>query len=321
MGTYLVTGHAGFIGSRLTRKLLESNHRVIGVDCITDYYSRDFKISNLEMLNNLNGNYTHLELDLNQIENFNFTLGKYGLSGIFHLAGQPGVRGSWSDAFAIYARNNIVATQRIFDFAGSTIPVVFASSSSVYGNATTYPVIEKTQLNPISPYGLTKKTCEELATIYNNEFGLQSTALRYFTVYGPGQRPDMAFTKLCSSLITGDQFSINGNGEQIRDFTFVEDAVSATINAMQGSRLPVYNVGGGHEISLNGVIKIFEEVSGKKLNAAYVGHQAGDVFKTGANTDLLNRTTSWEARVGISEGIRMQWDWAISNPHFFVKKN
>jgi nucleoside-diphosphate-sugar epimerase len=210
-----------------------------------------------------------------------------------------------------------VATQRIFDFAQNTIPVVFASSSSVYGNADSYPVSESNKLKPISPYGLTKKTCEELAQIYRDQFGLQSIALRYFTVYGPGQRPDMAFTKICSSLITGKAFTINGSGNQVRDFTFVSDAVSATIAAMDGPRVPVYNVGGGHEISLNGVIELFEDISGRKLNVEYIEPQAGDVTRTGANTELLTSSTSWRAKVLISEGVELQWNWAKSNLSLF----
>jgi len=319
LATYLVTGHAGFIGSTLSRNLIELNHRVIGIDSITNYYSETSKRKNLQMLESLNGDYKNFELDINKIDSLERTFKDFDLSGIFHLAGQPGVRNSWSDEFAVYSINNIVATQRIFDFAKNTIPVVFASSSSVYGNAISYPVLESNELKPISPYGLTKKTCEELSRIYQEQFGLQSVALRYFTVYGPGQRPDMAFTKICSSLITGEVFTINGSGNQVRDFTFVEDAVSATIAAMEGPRAPVYNVGGGHEISLNDVIAIFEVISGRKLNVEFIEPQAGDVTKTGANTELLTRATSWRAKVLISEGIELQWNWAKSNESLFLK--
>jgi len=317
VGTYLVTGHAGFIGSNLSRRLIESNHRVIGIDSISNYYSQISKRSNLKILDDLKGDYINFEMDINQIDSLKRTFQDFDFSGIFHLAGQPGVRNSWSDEFAAYSTNNIVATQRIFDFAQNTIPVVFASSSSVYGNADSYPVLESNKLKPISPYGLTKKTCEELAQIYRDQFGLQSIALRYFTVYGPGQRPDMAFTKICSSLITGKAFTINGSGNQVRDFTFVSDAVSATIAAMDGPRVPVYNVGGGHEISLNGVIELFEDISGRKLNVEYIEPQAGDVTRTGANTELLTSSTSWRAMVLISEGVELQWNWAKSNLSLF----
>ena len=317
MATYIVTGHAGFIGSTLSRKLIESNHRVLGIDCVTNYYSESLKHANLRMLSELGGDFKNFELDINQIKNFDKTFEGFDISGIFHLAGQPGVRNSWSDEFSVYTKNNIVATQKIFDLAQDSIPVVFASSSSVYGNASSYPVDEEVELKPISPYGLTKKTCEELARIYRDQFGLKATALRYFTVYGPGQRPDMAFTKICASLITGQPFTIHGSGAQIRDFTFVQDAVSATISSMEGPRLPVYNVGGGHEISLNDVIKIFERVSGKTLNVQYIGPQAGDVTKTGANTDLINRSTSWSAEVEITEGVELQWKWAVANSALF----
>ena len=319
MSTYLVTGHAGFIGSSLAASLIRSNHRVLGVDSITDYYNQEFKRTNLVNLDNLNGDYQHAQIDINDIRSLEMQFGDTKIDGIFHLAGQPGVRNSWGNEFSSYSVNNIVATQRIFDLAGDSIPVVFASSSSVYGNANSYPVMESDDLKPISPYGLTKKTCEELSRIYQSEFNLISTALRYFTVYGPGQRPDMAFTKICHSLMTGEDFMIHGSGEQIRDFTFVDDAVSGSIAAMNGSRSMVYNVGGGQEISLNAVIKIFEEVSGKKLSVKYKGQQAGDVIKTGADTSLLTEHTSWVSKISITEGIEKQWNWAKSNPSFFVK--
>ena len=321
MKTYIVTGHAGFIGSQLARKLIENGNRVIGVDNLTNYYPLAFKIANLNLLKNLEGDFHHYEFDINDAKKMNSTFANFDLSGIFHLAGQPGVRASWNEGFADYAINNIVATQRIFDFAKGQIPVVFASSSSVYGNASSYPVSEKDSLNPISPYGLTKKNCEELASIYQEQFGLKSVALRYFTVYGPGQRPDMAFTKICSSFMTKKPFEINGDGTQIRDFTFVEDIVAATISAMTKPSSSVYNVGGGKEISLNQVINLFESVTGKKLNKKYISNQAGDVIKTGADTNLLTSDTGWTSKVSILEGIQRQWEWAQLNSDLFLLDN
>jgi len=313
MATYLVTGHAGFIGSKLSQSLIRDNHTVVGIDNMTDYYSRRFKDSNLESIKNLSGNFFHNNTDLNDSNEMISVLSNFELSGIFHLAGQPGVRSSWTSGFQDYTTNNISATQKIFEYAKDTIPVVFASSSSVYGNATSYPVTEGTPLHPISPYGLTKKTCEELAEIYKKQFGLRSVALRYFTVYGPGQRPDMAFTKICSSILHNKVFKINGDGTQIRDFTFVDDVVSATIGAMNGPPNAVYNVGGGHEISLNKVIELFEQAAGKELRKTFVGKQAGDVFKTGSDTSLLRGATDWEAQVSITEGIQKQWAWAADH--------
>lgn len=313
MATYLVTGHAGFIGSKLTEKLIQENHAVVGIDSLTDYYSLSFKESNLKSIRNLNGNFVHNDIDINDSDQLISILSKTELSGIFHLAGQPGVRSSWTNGFQDYALNNIAATQKIFEFAKDRIPVVFASSSSVYGNATSYPVTESTPLNPISPYGLTKKTCEELASIYKNQFGLKSVALRYFTVYGPGQRPDMAFTKICTNILKNSTFEINGDGTQIRDFTFVQDVVSATIAAMNDPQSDVYNVGGGHEISLNEVIQLFESISGRKLKTIFVGKQAGDVLKTGSDTSLLRNDTDWKAMTSIDDGVRYQWEWAAHN--------
>ena len=242
MTRYLVTGCAGFIGSHLTDALVQRGHEVIGVDAFTDYYPRPQKESNLEKARGAAG-HSLVEVDLSEaaleplLEN---------VDGIFHLAAQPGVRGSWGATFAHYVRDNILATQRLFEAAASKgVRIVMSSTSSVYGNAETYPTREEAIPRPVSPYGVTKLACESLARAYTESFALEVVLLRYFTVYGPRQRPDMAFARIISALLNGNPFSVYGTGEQSRDFTFVDDAVEATIAAMErGPRAIVYNVGG-----------------------------------------------------------------------------
>lgn len=308
MGLYLVTGCAGFVGSHLSERLLERGDTVRGVDAFTDYYERSVKEGNLSALREAEG-FEFAEADLAEE-----ALGPLldGVDGVFHLAAQPGVRGSWGATFAVYARDNLVATQRLFEAAaGAGRRVVFASSSSVYGNAETYPTTEDLEPKPVSPYGVTKLTCEHLARVYGESFGLDVIALRYFTVYGPRQRPDMAFTRIAKALASGDRFTVMGTGEQSRDFTYVADAVAATLLSMErGTAGAVYNVGGGQEASLREIIELGERLSGRTLNVVNEPAAAGDVTRTAANTSRIRVDTGWEPEVPLEEGFRSQLVWA-----------
>jgi nucleoside-diphosphate-sugar epimerase len=301
---YLVTGCAGFVGSHLTDTLLQRGHEVIGVDAFTDYYPRPRKESNLEEARGEPG-LSLVELDLSEaaleplVER---------VHGIFHLAAQPGVRGSWGATFAHYVRDNILATQRLFEVATPRgVRIVMASTSSVYGNAETYPTREDATPRPVSPYGVTKLACESLARTYGECFGLEVLLLRYFTVYGPRQRPDMAFAKIISALLNGHPFSVYGTGEQSRDFTYVDDAVAATIAAMErGPSGIVYNVGGGSETTLNGAIALCEQLAGKRLEIVNEPAARGDVRRTGADTTLIRSQLGWQPETSLAEGLAAQ---------------
>ena len=303
MSRYLVTGCAGFIGSHLTDALLARGDDVVGVDAFTDYYARDAKESNLERA--LGRGLSFVEVDLSR-DDLPQLLDN--VDGVFHLAAQPGVRGSWGDSFAHYVRDNIVASQRLFEVAApKRLRVVMASSSSVYGNAPTYPTREDASLRPVSPYGVTKQACESLARTYVECFGLQIVLLRYFSVYGPRQRPDMAFARIISALREGNPFVVYGTGEQSRDFTYVDDAVAATLAAMDGSPAAiVYNVGGGSETSLNGAIEMCERLAGERLKVIKEGAARGDVGRTGADTTLIRSELGWTPRTSLPEGLAAQ---------------
>ena len=304
MTRYLVTGCAGFIGSHLTDALVQRGHEVIGVDAFTDYYPRPQKESNLEKARGAAG-LSLVEVDLSEaaleplLEN---------VDGIFHLAAQPGVRGSWGATFAHYVRDNILATQRLFEAAASKgVRIVMSSTSSVYGNAETYPTREEAIPRPVSPYGVTKLACESLARAYTESFALEVVLLRYFTVYGPRQRPDMAFARIISALLNGNPFSVYGTGEQSRDFTFVDDAVEATIAAMErGPRAIVYNVGGGSETTLNGAIALCETLAETRLDVVNEPVARGDVRRTGADTTLIRSQLGWRPKTSLAEGLAAQ---------------
>ena len=299
---YVVTGAAGFIGSHLAEALQREGHEVLGVDSFTDYYERSRKERNAAAFDVLEADLSHASLEPILA----------GADGVFHLAGQPGVRASWGESFQLYLDRNVRASQRLFEAAaaGGT-RVVFASSSSVYGDAETYPTAEDVVPQPISPYGITKLACEQLAVAIERARGLEAVVLRYFTVYGPRQRPDMAFTAMLEALARGERFRLFGDGSAARSFTYVGDAVAATIAAMsRGRRGETYNVGGGDEATMNEAIALAEDVSGRTLDIERVEAAAGDVKRTRADVSKAAADLGWAPVTTLREGLAAQWEWA-----------
>jgi UDP-glucuronate 4-epimerase len=295
---YAVTGAAGFIGSHLAEALLEQGHEVVGIDCFTDYYDPALKEANA------------IGREVRRVDLAEDPLDFAGLDGVFHLAGRPGVR-SFGDVFPLYLRDNVLASQRVFEAAARDgVRVVFASSSSVYGAAERYPTPEDTPPHPLSPYGITKLACEQLADAYGRQFGLDRVVVRYFNAFGPRQRPDMAFTRIARALADGGRFELFGDGAQSRSWTYVGDVVTATIAAMErGSG--TYNVGGALEASMNETIALFEAVSGQQLDLRRHDEPvAGDQRRTKADTTRIRAELGWEPRVSLEDGIARQWDWA-----------
>ena len=296
---YVVTGAAGFIGSQLGEALVAQGHDVLGVDCFTDYYDPALKEENAARLDVARLDLAEQELELE------------GVDGVFHLAGQPGVR-SFGEVFEEYVRRNLLASRRVFEAAAAAgVRVVFASSSSIYGEAERYPTPEDIEPRPISPYGITKLGCEQLAHAYARGFGLEAVVLRYFTFYGPRQRPDMALARIVDALARGASFELYGDGLQSRSFTYVADGVAATIAAMQGAPAgAVYNVGGGAEATMRDAIAILESVSGRSLEVVERPAAAGDVRRTSADASRIERDLGWRATTALADGLRAQWEWA-----------
>ena len=298
---YVVTGAAGFIGSHLAETLQAAGHDVVGVDCFTDYYDPAEKEENARGLELVRIDLTEADLDLD------------GVDGVFHLAAQPGVR-SFGDVFPVYVRRNLLATQRVFEVcARARVRAVFASSSSVYGEAETYPTPETTEPRPISPYGITKLGCEHLARAYAAAFGLDAVALRYFTVYGPRQRPDMFVRRVCDALVEGRTFEIYGTGEQSRSFTYVADAVEATMRAMESAEPgAVFNVGGGEEATMLEAIALLERLAGRTLDVRRVERAKGDVSRTSADVSRIATALAWRPQTSLADGLARTWSWAAA---------
>jgi UDP-glucuronate 4-epimerase len=296
---YVVTGAAGFIGSHLTEALLSRGHEVRAVDCFTDYYDPALKEENAAGLDVTRLDLADEELDL------------AGVDGVFHLAGQPGMR-SFGEVFEDYVTRNLLASRRVFETAaGAGVRVVFASSSSVYGDAERYPTPETAEPRPLSPYGITKIGCEQLAYAYASSFGLDAVVLRYYTFYGPRQRPDMAFARIADALARGTSFELFGDGLQSRSFTYVADGVDATIAAMErASAGAVYNVGGGREATMREAISILEEISGRSLELVEKPVAAGDMRRTAPDVTAIERDLGWRATTPLEDGLRAQWEWA-----------
>jgi UDP-glucuronate 4-epimerase len=301
---YVVTGAAGFIGSQLAETLVAAGHQVVGVDCFTDYYDAALKEENADAVGIEIVRADLAEADLDAVV--------AGVDGVFHLAGQPGVR-SFGDVFPLYVRRNVLATQRVFEAAARAgARVVFASSSSVYGDAEAYPTAEDTPPRPISPYGITKLACEHLAYAYGRAFALDCVVLRYFNVFGPRQRPDMAFARIVRALAEGAPFELYGDGLQSRGFTYVSDVVDATIAAMELAPAGVVlNVGGGAEVGLLDAIAQLERISGRTLDVRRAAAAPGDVRRTAADTSRIEAELAWRPRVSLDDGLRAQWAWAV----------
>lgn len=307
--TAVVTGAGGFIGSHTVESLLGDGWLVRGVDCFTDYYAPEQKWQNLSAaLEDPSFELTEVDLastgDLPELLDAQL---------IIHLAAEAGVRRSWGDGFERYVSRNILATQRLLEACLQTSPdrVVVASSSSVYGDAEAFPTREDSRVFPRSPYGITKLATENLATTYATNWDLPTVSLRFFTVFGPRQRPDMAFHRLIESALRGTPFPLYGTGEQIRDFTYVNDVVAA-IRAAGEARLDagsVYNVAGGVEASLNEVIGVVEEITEVDIELNRKPVQAGDARRTGGCTQRATADLGWTPEVTLRAGIEAQVGW------------
>jgi len=308
MTTHLVTGAAGFIGSLLAERLVAGGHAVRGVDCFTDYYPRADKEANLEGLRR-EPRFDLVEADLAEVDIAPLLR---GVSTVFHQAAQAGVRRSWGKEFLAYARNNVVATQRLLEACKVARPgrVVYASSSSVYGDSDDIPLKESSLPRPVSPYGVTKLAAEHLCRLYTVNYGIPTVSLRYFTVYGPRQRPDMAFHIFLRAMLEGRPIEIFGDGEQTRDFTFVGDVVDANLRAMtRGTPGETYNIGGGTRTSLSAVIDLLEEIGAMRLRREMKEVQKGDVRHTLADVTRAERDLGYVRGVALKEGLTQEYLW------------
>jgi nucleoside-diphosphate-sugar epimerase len=304
----VVTGVAGFIGSHLADSLLADGHEVVGVDAFLDFYPRPIKERNLARARD-HGTFELVEgalqdLDLHPVLD--------GAAQVFHLAAQAGVRSSWGRDFAQYSDHNVLATQRLLEASvAAGIPrFVYASSSSVYGDIPSLPLREDAPCRPLSPYGVTKLAAEHLGRLYERGHGLPVVSLRYFTVYGPRQRPDMAFHRFLAACRDGRPISLYGDGEQTRDFTFVDDAVSATRRAGEsGQPGCAYNVGGGDRVSINEVLRRIAEITGTVPEVKREAAQKGDMRDTFADTSAARRDLGFRSTVTLDDGLRKEWEW------------
>ena len=304
----LVTGAAGFIGSHLSEALLGRGAAVVGVDCFSDFYPRAIKESNVAVNAGKPG-FTFVEAALQRAD-----LGALleGVTHVFHLAAQAGVRSSWGGEFRTYTDNNVDASQALLE-ACVNRPIekfVYASSSSLYGDAVAIPVAEDALPRPLSPYGVTKLAAEQLCHLYWVNHRVPTASVRYFTVYGPRQRPDMAFHRFITAALAERPITLYGDGAQTRDFTFVTDAAAATIAAgLRGVPGRAYNIGGGSRVSINQVLALLERLAGHPLTIVREGAQKGDVRDTYADTSLARADLGFAPAVSLEQGLEAEYRW------------
>lgn len=313
----LVTGVAGFVGSHLTERLLRDGHEVYGVDNFIDYYPRYMKERNLAIIRSYE-RFHFIEGDLLTLDLPRLLEGS---DWIFHQAAQAGVRASWGKEFERYVNCNVLATQKLLEAAQHTTGLqrfVYASSSSVYGNTTTLPISEELTPHPVSPYGVTKLAAEDLCVLYHQNFGVPTVSLRYFTVYGPRQRPDMAFHRFCKAVLSHQPILIYGDGNQTRDFTYISDIVEANIQAATSTLAigEVVNIAGGSRVTLHQIMSMLQEVSGTTINVKFNAKQHGDVDHTYADTSRAQRVLDYRPQVPLGTGLAREFaDMAILYGH------
>jgi nucleoside-diphosphate-sugar epimerase len=309
----MVTGAAGFIGSALAERLLQDGHHVVLLDSFTDFYDPAIKRDRVAAILRAHPDAVLLERDLCSTDSV-VPLGD--IEVVFHLAGQPGVR-SWGPGFREQLNRNVLATQLLLEAAAGVDlhRFVFASSSSIYGNVEAAATREESVAEPVSPYGVTKLACEQLVHAYRQAWPFRTVILRYFTVYGPGQRPDMAFHRFIRAIQENRGIEVFGDGDQLRDFTFISDAVSATASAAtsEGATGHTINVGGGRPCSINECIKILAEIAGHEVEVRYLPPQLGDVRQTSADISRAERELGYIPSVSLEEGLRREWDWLASH--------
>ncbi len=309
MATYVVTGVAGFIGSHLARTLLKRGQTVVGVDQFNDYYDPQLKRQNVSELEQA-VNFKLVESDIQALD-WEALLADVDV--VYHQAAQAGVRSSWGEGFRTYTEQNINATQILLEAAKSADlqRFVYASSSSIYGNAATLPTQETICPQPVSPYGITKLAGEQLCTLYHQSYQVPTVSLRYFTVYGPRQRPDMAFHKFFKAALTGQPITIYGDGQQTRDYTFIEDAIAANLTAAEAPDAvgEVFNVGGGSRVGLMEVIDTMEAVSGLSIKREHIEQARGDARHTAADITKAQKILGYQPQVSLREGLAAEWRW------------
>ena len=309
-GRPLVTGCAGFIGSHLTESLLDSGCEVVGIDCFNDNYAPEAKQANLARARDFD-RFAFRRLDLSRAPLDPLVV---DCDVVFHLAAEPGVRSSWGARFDRFLQNNVAATQRLLEAAKASPErrFVYASSSSIYGDAEQLPTPEDVIPAPHSPYGATKLAAEHLCRLYHANDGLETVCLRYFSVYGPRQRPDMAFNRFCRAALRGESVTVFGDGQQMRDFTFVFDVVAATLAAgSAGIGGRVYNVGGGSQVSVNRALELLADFAERPLDVRYAERERGDVRATGADSRRALAELGYEPQVRFEEGLRAEFEWTV----------
>jgi nucleoside-diphosphate-sugar epimerase len=304
----LVTGTAGFIGSTLSTALTDRGAQVVGIDCFTDYYGRDIKERNLAELKT-RPSFRFVEARLQDVD-MDALLD--GVTHVFHLAAQAGVRGSWGDQFRSYTSHNVDATQRLLEaLKGREIArVVYASSSSVYGDVAKIPFQETAYLQPLSPYGVTKLAAEHLCHLYHVNHQVPTVSLRYFTVYGPRQRPDMGFHRFIRAALLGEPITLFGDGEQTRDFTFVGDIVAATVAAADRGRPGgIYNIGGGSRVTINQVLDMIARITGRTLDIRRLPAEKGDMRDTFADSSRAQADLGFSPSHSLEDGLKAECAW------------
>jgi UDP-glucuronate 4-epimerase len=303
--TALITGAAGFIGSQLAERLIAEGEAVRGVDRLSDYYDPELKRGNLASLMTEDG-FELIEGSINELDPGALL---DGVSVVYHLAGQPGVRVSWGREFEVYLEDNVLSTQRLLEAAKQADlgRFVLASSSSIYGDAEHFPTTESERPSPVSPYGVTKLAAEHLCHLYHTGFGVPTVGLRYFTIFGPRQRPDMAFSRFIGAALRDEPIELFGDGLQERDFTYVDDAVGATISAgAKGRPGSVYNVAGGNHATVAQVIEILGGLTGGRLRIERLPAVVGDARKTGADTALAREELGYAPTTSLEQGLSSQ---------------